>query len=183
MKRKGFSLIETVLYIGLLAILLPSFVMVTLGYVQKSESVDPKIRMEEKVAVLFSEIQHELTGAQSIHVTGSSLEVDDSSLVFVDAQGVSVTISRTADTIAFMGGDQTVDRLQRETLSNTQWITDSDIDVNVWNVAVVRDSAGVLTGLNITITMSVLNADGSPYRDISFSTDTTINLQPYTTEL
>jgi len=183
MKSKGFSLIETVLYIGLLAILLPSFVMVTLGYIQKSESVDPKIRMEEKAAVLFSEIQYELNQAQSIDVTGSSLATDDSSLVFVDAEGASVTLSRTADAIAFIGGDQTIDRLERETASNVQWITDSDIDVNVWNVAVVRDSAGTLTGLNISMTMSVLNADGSPYRDISFSTDTTISLQPYTTEL
>ncbi|NQV90418.1 hypothetical protein HQ487_03355 [Candidatus Uhrbacteria bacterium] len=183
MNRKGFSLIETVLYIGLLAILLPSFVMVTLGFVQKSEVVDPKIRMEEKVAVIFSQLQYELTGAESIDLTGSSLGIDDSSFVFVDREGVTVTVERTADAVSFLEGDQFVNRLTWGTVAGSEWMTDADMDAEVWNVAIVRDGGGVLTGVNVLLTLRGLNPDGSPYRDIEFTADTTISLQAFTTEL
>jgi hypothetical protein len=183
MNRKGFSLIETVLYIGLLAILLPSFVLVTLGFVQKSEVVDPKIRMEEKAAVIFSQLQHELTQAQSIDLTGSSLEVDDSSFVFVDKDGVTVTVGRATDTVSFVEGDQSVNRLTWTTIAGSEWMTDADMDVEVWHVTSVRDGEGVLTGVNVLLMLRGLNPDGSPYRDIEFSTDTTISLQAFTTEL
>lgn len=183
MMRSGFSLIETVLYIGLLAILVPSFVMVTLGYVQKSETVDPRIRMEGKASVILSELQNELTTAQSVDVTNSSLATDDSSFIFVDGNGVSVTVSRLTDIVSFIGGDQEVDRLAWQTTTGTQWLTDSDMDVTIWNVRAVRDGNGVLTGVNVVLTVRVLNTDASPFRDITVTVDTTWHMQPYINEL
>ena len=50
MNRQGFSLIETVLYIGLLAVLIPSFMVMIFGFVQKSDVVDLTIRMEAMTA-------------------------------------------------------------------------------------------------------------------------------------
>lgn len=183
MRLRGFSLIETILYIGLLAVLMPTFVIVTLGYIQKSDMVNPRIRMEEKAATLFSELHSQLTQAQSIVVTASSLGSDDSSFVFVDANGTTVTMSRVTGTITFVGGDQDVERLAWTTASGSEWITDADMSVDAWNVSVVRDADGTLTGVNFLITVSVLNPDGSPFRDISLSSDTTVQLQPYIVEL
>lgn len=183
MRLRGFSLIETVLYIGLLAVLMPTFVIVTLGYIQKSDIVNPRIRMEENAATLFSELHSQLTQAQSIVVTVSSLGSDDSSFVFVDVNGATVTMSRVTDTVTFVGGDQDVERLAWITASGSEWITDADMSVDAWNVSVVRDEDGILTGVNFLITVSVLNPDGSPFRDISFSSDTTVQLQPYIVEL
>lgn len=183
MNKKGFSLVETVLYIGLLAVLLPSFVTVTLGFVQKSDAVDPVIRMESKAALIISELQHELTRAQSIDVTGSVLGTDDSSFVFVDEDGESVTLQRVADTVSFVGGDQQVERLVWQTISASQWMSDADMEVETWNVAAVRDGDGVLTGVNVLLTLRVLNTDGSPFRELAFTTQTTIYVRPYTTEI
>lgn len=183
MDRKGFSLIETVLYIGLLAVLLPSLATVTLGFVQKSDAVDPVIRMEGKAALIVSELQHELTRAESINVTGSALGTDDSTFVFVDEDGVSVTLQRVADTVSFVGGDQQVERLVWQTLADSQWVTDADMEVEAWNVAAVRDGDGVLTGVNVLLTLQVLNTDGSPFRELALTTQTTIYARPYTTEL
>ena len=183
MSKRGFSLIETVLYIGLLAILVPSFILITLGYLEKSETVDPRIRMEEKAAMILSEFQQELTQATSVDVTNSSFGSDSSSFVFIDSDGVSVTVERVNDTVTFVGGDQQVSRLQRQTLVSTDWITDRDMEVEVWNVDVVRNDEGVLTGVNVGISLRMLNPDGSPYRSFDFTTDTTISLQPFTTEL
>lgn len=183
MNRKGFSLIETVLYIGLLAILLPSLVTVTLGFVQKSDAVDPVLRMESKAALIISELQHELTRAQSIDVTGSVLGTDDSTLVFVDEDGESITLHRDADTVSFVGGDQQVERLVWQTTSSSQWVTDADMEVQMWNVAMVRDGDGLLTGVNVLLTLRVLNTDNSPFRELAFTTQTTIFVRPYTTEI
>lgn len=183
MNRKGFSLIEMVLYIGLLAVLLPSLATITLGFVQKSDTVDLVIRMEQKASVIFSELQNELARAQSVNVTASILGVDESSFVFIDGDGESVTLRRVADTVSFVGGDQQVERLQWQTASGSQWVTDADMEVQMWNVTMARDGDGLLTGVNILLTLHVLNADGSPFRELALTTQTTIYVRPYTTEL
>ncbi|MCR4314420.1 MAG: hypothetical protein NUV84_04205 [Candidatus Uhrbacteria bacterium] len=183
MNTRGFNLIETVLYIGLLAVLVPSFVTITLGFIQKSDAVDPVIRMEQKAALVFSEMANELARAQSVNVTASTLGVEDSSFVFVDEDGESVTLHREADTVSFVGGDQQVERLVWETAVASQWVTDADMEVETWNVSIVRDGDGVLTGVNVLLTLQVLNADGSPLRELALTTQTTIYIRPYTTEL
>jgi len=183
MYYRGFSLIETVLYIGLLAILVPSFLIVTLGFIQKSEAVDPRVRMEEKAGLILSELQDELITAQSINVSASSFGTDNSSLVYVDESGTTITLARVADLISFIGGDQEVSRLQNHRGTENEWFTDADFEVVAWNVNVVRDSHAVLTGLNILLTLGVLNAEGTLRQNIEMTTNTTIHLEPYTTEL
>ncbi|TAL50701.1 hypothetical protein EPN81_02110 [Patescibacteria group bacterium] len=183
MMAKGFSLIETVLYIGLLAILVPSFTFVTLGYLEKSESIGLRIRMEERVAIILSEFQQELGQAQAIDITNSSLGSNDSSMVLIDSSGTPVTFGLAQDTVTFVGGDQLINRLQRHTDLTDDWMTDADMSVEIWRVDAVRNDEGVLTGLNLLITVRMLNPDGSPYRESELTTDTTFSLQSPTTEL
>jgi len=183
MNTKGFSLIETVLYLGLFSILIPSFLLMTLGFVQKSDVIDVRVRMEEKAGIIISELQNELLQADSIDVTNSTFGTSDSSLVYVNSLGSSITIDRVEDAIQFVDGEQQINRLQRQSLSGNEWMTDADMEVTVWNVDIVRDSAGTLTGLNFQLIFHILNSDGSPFRDVEVSVDTTIHLQFQTTEL
>jgi len=183
MNDRGFNLIETVLYIGLLAVLVPTFIGVTLGFLQKSDAVDPRVRMEEKAALLLSELENELAQAQSIVVSSSVFGTSDSSLVYKDQDGVTVTLKRNTDSISFVGGVQSVHRLQRSISGNTQWLTDADLEVEEWNVAVVRDRYGDLTGLNISLVIKMLNAEGVLRQNISLDADTTIHLEPYVSQL
>src|SRR3989339_1236191 len=160
MNQKGFSLFETVLYIGIFAILIPSFMGIILGFVQKSQAIDMRVRLEEKAAIIRSSLQHELTEATSIDVTHSVLGTSDSQLVFQDATNQTVTLQKTASSVTFPQGVKTVHRLERETLSTNEWMTDADMEVGTWNVGVVRNSSGVLVGLNVEMTLRMLNTVG-----------------------
>ncbi|NQV89281.1 MAG: hypothetical protein HQ488_03095 [Parcubacteria group bacterium] len=183
MNLKGFSLLETVIYIGLLSLLLSSTVVFSLGLLQKVDVIDSRVRMEEKAALVLNELSNEITQAQSINITGSTLGVDGSSLVFVDATGVSVTIDRTTDSVDFPGGAQTVNRLRIQRGVTADWLTDGDISVESWNVQAVRNSASTLTGLNIELNLDLMNDDGSPFRQAEFDASTTISLNGQTSEL
>jgi hypothetical protein len=183
MNLKGFSLLETVIYIGLLSILLSSTVVFSLGLLQKVDVIDTRVRLDEKAALIFSELSSEITRAQSINVTGSTFGVDGSSLVFVDASGVSVTIDRASDSVDFPAGAQTVNRLRIQRGVIADWITDGDMSVESWKVEVVRNSVSTLTGLNIRLNLEFLNNEGSPHRQADFDASTTVSLNGQTSEL
>lgn len=183
MNAKGFTLLETIVYIAIFALLIPSFMSIILGFVQKSHAIEMRVRLEEKASLIRSELQYELTQAKSIDITHSTLGTNTSTLVFKDPTNASITIERVEDSVAFQNQTQTVHRLQEQVSSGNEWMTDADMEVSVWKVEAVRNSLGVLTGLNAHLTIQMLNPDGSPYRDIELTTDTTIHLQPQTTEL
>ena len=183
MFTRGFSLLETVLYMGLLAIILPPMMLFTLGFLQKSSDIDMRIRMEQKAALLLWELQKELTSSRSINVTDSVLGTENSSLVYLDTNALSVTIDRPSVSVPFKGGEKLVKRLRRRQNTETQWMSDADMSVENWFVTAVRDSGGALTGLRFTLTLQTLNEDGNVVGDEAFTSTTTIHLQPQTTEL
>ncbi len=183
MNLRGFSLLETVIYIGLLSLLLTSTVVFSLGLLQKVDVIDSRVRMEEKADLVLDELSNEITQAQSVNITGSTLGVAGSSLVFVDASGVSVTIDRASDSVDFPAGAQSVNRLRIQRGAVADWLTDGDISVESWNVQAVRDSSTTLTGLNIELYLDLLNDDGSVFRQAQFDASTTISLNGQTSEL
>ncbi len=183
MNQKGFSLFETVIYIGIFAILIPSFMGIILGFVQKSQAIEMRIRLEEKAATIRSELQYELTQAGAIDVTNSVFGTDDSYLVFKDPANTSVTMKRTSASVTFPTGVKTVHRLERQTVAGNEWMTDADTEVSVWNIEPVRNVSGTLTGLNVHLTMRMLSTTGVALEKISLTTDTSLNLEPQTTEL
>lgn len=181
--QKGFSLVETVVYIGLLAIILPFIFGFFISLTEQSNSIDPRVRMQQKASVLFSLMNYEITSSESIDITNSTLETDTSTFIFVDDNGDTVTIDSPQEVIDFTGNSQTVQRIRLQRgVSSAVYLTDEDINVTKWNIQPVRDSGGILSGMNIEMTFRMLEPTGV-YRGTSFDSETTISLQPQTAEL
>lgn len=183
-KRQGFSLLETVIYIGLLAIVLPVFVGFLIGVLGKYDSLDSRIRMEQRASLILSQLSYEITSAKSINITNSTLASDNSSIVFVDDNSETVTIDYTEEVIDFSGTPQTIGRIRLvRGVDEPVWLTDEDIDVTSWNIDVARDSSLNLTGLSFGLTIKMTESAEDVLRASSFEANTAISLQPQTTEL
>lgn len=183
MSKQGFSLIETVLYIGLLAIVLSVFASALLRMTLQYQSIDPRVRMEQRAAIVFDQLSYDVSDAASIDTTNSSLGSHPSRLEIVNDAGQSIRVEVVEDTVAFVGGDESVDRLRyRVGSDDVVWMTDPDMEVTEWVVEAVRDSAGTLTGLNIHLSIEMREATGV-YRGTSFEEDLTLSLQAPTTEI
>jgi type II secretory pathway component PulJ len=182
MNQSGFSLIETILYIGLLAMVMTGTVLFSIGLVQKMRIIDPRVRMEEKAALMLQELQHELSGAQSVDVTNSTLGSNPSVLQFTNVDGEVMIFDRTNQTVNFVGGNQSVPRMRLQVDAVASWMTDKDLEVDVFQVDVVRDADNTLTGLRITLTLDALNAQGAQEGE-EFTASSTIMLNPQTSEL
>lgn len=180
---KGFSLIETVFYIAMLGIVLPSATVFSINLAQQFQLIDPRVRMEEKAGVISSWLTREIGSSASIDITSSTLGVDGSSLVFIDDEAQTITLSRVLVTESFPGDDQDVYRLKFNNGAADYYMTDADINIVAWQVDEVRNSLGDLTGLNIRLETGMVNPGEDVFRGASFSSQTTIHLQPQTTEL
>lgn len=184
MQTRGFSLMETVVYIGLLAIVLSVFALTLLRLTEQYHAIDPGIRMEQRAAILFYQLQYEITQADSVDVTNSVLSSHPGKLVFQNREGESVTIEVVSDTVDFEGTEQTVQRLRYQVgMSESVWITDPDMQVSEWIIEAVRNSSSSsLTGLNFFLTIEMLDAFGA-YRSTTLQQETSISLQPQTSEI
>ncbi len=181
---KGITLLETMLYIGIIAIALPAFTVLILHVWDEQVGFDARMRLEQTTSLFFQEAVSEITEADTILVSTSTLGTDTSVLRFRDANGVSVTIDLVSTTVSFSGTNQTVRRLRTQHGTDAPtWITDPEHDISQWRVDAVRNSSSTLTGLRVSINAALINSSGNIYRDATFSTSTTIALSPHTTEL
>ena len=182
--NKGFSLIETVLYIGILAIVLPLLMGTFLLITQRHNTIDFRTRAEQQAAQVFSTLSYELAEAAAIDVTNSTLGVDESVFIYQDQAGVFVTIDAPITTEEIGGHEKSIHRLRfQRTGESAVWVTDYRANVTVWNVDVVRDGSGTLTGMNFSLTVDMLDSTGVIFDSASIDTTTTISLQPQLTEL
>jgi hypothetical protein len=182
MKPKGISLLETVLYIGILMIALPTFILFVMQLWQNYTLLDARSRMEQTAATIFQELEHTITEADSINISGSTLGSDNSLLKFRDGTGQLITIDRPAVAVTLAETVHSVRRLRMQKGSEAAFfMTDPEIDVTVWRVDAVR-SGSTLTGLKIVYDTAMLNPGAGPYRNSSFGADTTFALSAHTIE-
>lgn len=180
---KGLTLLEMVIYIGLLTLAVPGAVAFLLRLQQSSIQADARMRMEQTAAVVLSEMQNSLTAADAISTSSSTLNTTFSTLHFTNDSGTIIIIDAPSTTATFPGGTQTVRRLRMQVGANPAvFLTDPEIDVTEWNVVALRNAGGTLTGLRISMDYAMLFADTNAYRHAKFSGDTTIGLQPHTIE-
>ena len=178
---RGVSLLETVLYIGLLAIILPAMAVFFLQVQLQHVAFDARTRLEQTAALTFSELQNNLTAAQAITTSTSTFGVNPSILRFKDVSGATVVIDCPSVSVVFPGGSQNVRRLRMQTgAAPAIYLTDSDIDVTSWQVTTIKNSADVLTGLRFNVNFALLGATKSVYRKAAFKSNTTISLAPQT---
>lgn len=175
---------ETVVYIGLMAIVLPGLTMFVFRLAKLQVEINPAVRMEQVSSTIFADLDYDLVSAQSIDITSSTLGSDGSTLIFVDKDGRVIEFSRASDTLTTIGGESiSVNRLQMNIDSGGDvWITDKTINVDTWIVEKVEDSGGGLQGLNIDLGMEMFNANATERRS-SFRAETTIFLRSNVAEL
>ncbi|MEK9155467.1 MAG: type II secretion system protein [Patescibacteria group bacterium] len=181
---KGFTLLETMVYIGIFSVVLPAFTIFVLHSWQQQIGFDARMRLEQSTSLIFLEVSNSLTEADAILVSTSTLATDTSILRFQDANGAAVVIDVSSTTVNFSGTNQTVRRLRLQRGSSTPvWLTEPEHDVTQWRVEVVRNTTNVLTGLRVSLDAQLLNTSGNVYRNATFAADTTFALSPHTIEL
>ncbi|NQV12144.1 type II secretion system protein [Candidatus Uhrbacteria bacterium] len=181
MKQKGFTLIETVLYIAIVVILLGGLTTFLINTARIQSGLSPALRIKETASNTMLLMSSNITGADSINVTGSTLGVNPSTLLLTDGAGRSVQIDVIKDVVDFGGTSTFVDRLRLTKGGEPAvWLTDSNLDVTLWKVEEVSDSGGLLQGLKIEYTIETIDASVSGRK---FSGRTTFPLTPNTVEL
>ena len=182
--QKGVTLLETMLYIGIIAIVLPAFTIFVLHTWQEQIGYDARMRLEQTTALIFLEASHAITESGAIFVSTSTLGTDMSALRFQDANGVTTVLDLVSTIIAFEETNQPVRRLRlQHGTESPVWLTEPEHDVTQWHVDPVRDETNVLTGLRIRLDVALINTTTNIYRNATFEADTTIALSPHTIEL
>lgn len=180
---KGLTLLETVMYVGITMMVLPFMVNFVLQVHDEQELFDSRTRMEQSAGLLFAELSQELTAADAVRTSSSTLNANPSTLRFTDANGNAVVIDRLTVAVTFPGGTQNVNRLRMQVgTAAPVYLTDGEIDVTEWKVVALRDSSNVLTGLRISMDYAMIQPGADAYRKAAFAGDTTISLSPHTVE-
>lgn len=181
-KVRGVTLVETVLYIGLLALLVSTYIALLsqLTLMQDRQSLSG--RLAESATLALDQTVQFIENAQRINVTGSALGTSTSVLQFTDATGATVTLDTVVQTVIFSGVNQQVRRLRYTRSGQTYYLTDTDVNVVTWRVDDVRTSSAELSGLNFVLELEVLNEQALGYRQGTVRQQTTIGLYPLTIE-
>lgn len=175
--RRGFTLIEVIVSLGIMAIVLPATTIFLLQILEEQGTAQAELQMEQAASLILSELRTELTEASAVTISASTMGDDNGVLVFVDAGGETVTIDRP-----------TVGTLRRLRFTRgaepAVYLTSSDVDVAVWRIEAARETpTDALTGIQLAVDFRLLNAAANVYRQVDFVGQTTIALAPQTNEL
>ena len=182
MKAKGFTLIETVLYIGLIMILLPSIVLMLLEVQKNQAHTYSRMLIEQTSAILLSEFENELLDAYSIVSSSSTLNSDQSILVFKKVDGgLNYELSFETDVVVIGDIQHNIGRINFFDGFN-YWLTPEQINVTVFRIEPARNSDGELTGLNIELELSPLAILSDEDVANILNTQTTLYLFPTVSE-
>ncbi len=178
---RGITILETVLYIGLFAVLIPATTVFFLQFTQTNDLSARRAQMEQVAGITISHMHTELARANAWNIAGSTLGSVSSILVYTNHGGDSVTIERVLDSVNFSGTPQTVGRLRATVGANpAEWITPPQVNVIAFQLDEVENSLGATAGLNLTLELLMLNPSGGPFRNAEFSSQTTFALRPST---
>lgn len=178
MKNKGFTLIEIVLYIGLIMILLPSIVLMLLEVQKNQAHTYNRMLIEQTSAIILSEFQNQIVDAYSINVSGSLFDTDESSILFRKAEAGQVyELSYQTDTVNIGSVLYNIGRVSFDD-GTSHWITPEQIAVTMFRVEPVRNGLGQLTALNFELELSPLQTTADMDKSNILYTHTTISLFP-----
>lgn len=171
------------LYIGILAIILPGLIILLISVAQRVARADARIRISQTITSLQTQLNHNLIEATSINSSASSFGINPSTLRFTNQNGELITLNRQTTTVIFGSTQQTVNRLQwQRGVAAPVWITDPNLNVFLFRIDAVRDGTNILRGLRLNIGIELINASITPERAATWSSSTTISLSPSTTE-
>lgn len=182
MKKFGFTLIETVIYIAIIAIILPALALFIVNIVSRQEQLAQRIQISQTTALLFDEFRYELQEARYVSITGSTFGVNPSSLRFTDRNGIVITIAVVNSTYTADGVSHTVKRLQLTQGAATSWMTGNEVTVDTFSVNYVRNGAGDLSAINIDLIVKPLVTTTTAQSAQTLTLSTSIWLNSYVQE-
>ena len=153
--QRGITILETVLYIGLFAVIIPAATIFFLQFTQTSDLSARRAQIEQTAGIAISHFNTELARANAWNMSGSTLGSVSSILVYTNHAGESVTIERVQDTIDFDGTPQQVGRL-RATEGNVNYEIPAGVDPREYPYALTWCDVGP-EGLS-TFTMPYLSS-------------------------
>ncbi len=179
---RGVTLVETILYVGLLALLVTAYIALLsqLTLMQDRQSVSG--RLAESATLALDQSVQFIENAQRINVTGSTLGTSTSVLQLTDASGTAITLDTAVQTLSFSGVNQQVRRLRYSRAGQTYYLTDANVNVVTWRVDDVRTASNELSGLNFVLELEVLNEQTSGFRQGTVLQQTSVGLYPLTIE-
>jgi hypothetical protein len=180
---KGVTLVETILYVGLLAVIVTAFVGLLSQLVVIQARTSTGGRLAENAAIALHFVSTDLPRAQSVNVSGSTLGSQASVLRYTNADGTAVIIDTVVVPITFSGVVQNVRRLRYQAGGVTSYLTDTEVNVVTWQVDDARTTTSDLSGLNIVLEVEILNEQATGYRQGTVRHQTTIGLTSLTAEL
>lgn len=179
--KQGITLLETIIYIGLLAIILPLSVTFLINIRNIQQRNINEWRVEDTSSLLLSELKIELSEATAIDISNSSLDSEFSSLVYQDRNNDTFTLQVENDSFLIHNETHDINRL-RKVGDSSQWLTPDQINITRWGIEPIRDEyRGTLTGLRLMIEISPYNQ--ATQQDDPTPLITTIYLTPAVQEL
>lgn len=182
MLRRGITLIETVLFIGLIAIILPGLFFFVIHLIERQDHISTQLLVRQSAALSLQEFQQEIQNAQAISISSSTLSSSTSSLTYVNGEGVTKTIRYAADTFSASGTTRQIGRLQLSFQNQQEWLTTSDLTVETFRIDPVRNADGDLTALNVLFVLSPHLLETSSQQAERLTLETTFWLSPYVSE-
>lgn len=182
MRRHGFTLIEMILYIGIIAILVPGIGLFTTYTTQRQQNNAQHLSIQATAESMFGWMRYELQHATAIIPSQSVFNTTTSSLRFIDRGGVTTTVTTAPDTYTAEGQQRTISRVRKTHASTNEWLTGNDITVSAFTMNPIRTTTGTLVGITLEISIAphVLNSGAATSQ--VFTTRTSIWLPAYVQE-
>lgn len=182
--QRGITLIETLLYIALFAIILTSSVGLFVQLMQGQQNTRVRGQMEQSAGLLLSHLHTSLAEASAVNTVASTFAANNGILVYADAGGNTITLDRPSVSLTLGGTAYTVRRLRLQVGAQpVEWITPPLLDVERFRVDEVLDGTGNTVGLIVSVRFQMLNPAGGVYQSAAFDSQTTVALQPSVTVL
>ncbi len=182
---RGLTLIETIIYMGILTILLSAFLGILTQMLTVHARNSQRSRLAESAWTALNTLIVNLETANAVTSTSSVYDTDLGLLVFKNADGVDITVDTEVQTQNINGNIFDVNRLRYVVsgAGHTTYITDSDVEVWLWEITPVRNADGILTGLNLSLGIEVMNRQAFGYQQGRILYTTTVHLNSQTQEL
>jgi len=176
--KKGVSLIEVVVYIAVFAILVPTITIFYLTIRQNTAQTIDIQTVDNATAIAMNQLETEIKSASKIVATQSILEQDAGKIVFKDNSGSTISFAYLEELVNINGSEHIIGRIARIENAKTQWLTSATVDVNQFKIRLIQDSTGLMTSLNIDL--SVQSIGNENFKELSLSTS--FAFYPFTTE-
>ncbi len=152
-KQQGFTLLETVVYLGLFAIVIGGGMIATYEIIQSSGKVSNQAMVSEEANFLLSKINWGLSGATAISIPSSTTLV---ATKIINSISTNLTFTLSGSNLTLQRGANTA-----------QILNSSNVTVSNLNFTNIPASGGIPQGVTMSLTITSRGSGGVVSRDFS----------------